>query len=94
MAPEKFSVPWRKSHLPALPKARKIAQRSGGYSAEVSSINQKHFERSVHMSKSQFVDFRAVKRGVSMVQVLEHYGLMSQLHRSGQRLTAPTLTIC
>jgi DNA primase len=39
------------------------------------------------MSKSQFVDFRAVKREVSMVQVLEHYGLMSQLHRNGDSIT-------
>jgi hypothetical protein len=30
------------------------------------------------MSKSTFIDFRAVKREVTMVQVLEHYGLMSQ----------------
>src|SRR6185436_11005257 len=39
------------------------------------------------MSKSQFVDFRAVKREVSMVQVLEHYGLMSQMHRNGDSIT-------
>jgi len=39
------------------------------------------------MSKSMFVDFRAVKREVSMVQVLEHYGLMSQMHRNGDSIT-------
>src|SRR5437899_1280949 len=39
------------------------------------------------MSKSQFVDFRAVKRQVSMVQILEHYGLMSQMHRDGDSIT-------
>jgi DNA primase len=39
------------------------------------------------MSKSQFVDFRAVKRKVTMVQVLEHYGLMSQMHRNGDSIT-------
>jgi DNA primase len=39
------------------------------------------------MSKSAFVDFRAVKREVSMVQVLEHYNLMSQMHRNGDSIT-------
>src|SRR6267154_3371126 len=39
------------------------------------------------MPKSNFVDFRAVKREVSMVQVLEHYGLMSQMHRNGDSIT-------
>lgn len=37
--------------------------------------------------KSQFVDFKAVKREVSMVQVLEHYGLMSQLRQNGDTIT-------
>lgn len=39
------------------------------------------------MPKSTFVDFRAVKRQVTMLQVLEHYGLMSQLHRNGDTIT-------
>ena len=39
------------------------------------------------MSKSKFVDFRALKRRVTMVQVLEHYGLMSRMHRSGDSIT-------
>lgn len=39
------------------------------------------------MSKSNFVDFRAVKRQVTIVEVLEHYGLMSQMHRNGDSIT-------
>src|SRR6266850_4276075 len=39
------------------------------------------------MSKSKFVDFRAVKREVSMVHVLEHYDLLSQMHRDGDSIT-------
>jgi len=39
------------------------------------------------MSKSTFVDFRAVKAEVSMQQVLEHYGLVDQLRRNGDSLT-------
>lgn len=39
------------------------------------------------MSKSIFVDFRAVKREVTMVQVLKHYGLMSQLKQTGDSIT-------
>lgn len=37
--------------------------------------------------KSKFVDFRAVKSAVNMVQVLEHYGLMSQLRQNGDTIT-------
>ncbi len=39
------------------------------------------------MSQSNFVDFRAVKREINIVQVLEHYGLMSQMHRNGDTIT-------
>ena len=39
------------------------------------------------MSKTQFVDFKAVKREVSMVQVLEHYGLMSVMRQNGDSIT-------
>jgi len=39
------------------------------------------------MSKSTFVDFRAVKAEVSMQQVLAHYGLVDQLRRNGDSLT-------
>lgn len=37
--------------------------------------------------KPKFVGFEAVKRSVSIVQVLERYGLMPQLHRSRDHLT-------
>jgi len=39
------------------------------------------------MSKSNYVDFKAVKREVSMVQILEHYGLMGRLQQNGDRIT-------
>ena len=39
------------------------------------------------MSNSTFIDFRAVKREVTMVQVLEHYGLMSQMKQNGESIT-------
>ena len=39
------------------------------------------------MSKSTFVDFRAVKSAVTMIQVLEHYGLMSQMKQNGDSIT-------
>lgn len=39
------------------------------------------------MSKTQFVDFKAVKREVSMVKVLEHYGLMSVMRQNGDSIT-------
>src|SRR5271169_6123163 len=39
------------------------------------------------MSQSKFVDFRAVKRDITMVQVLEHYGLIGQMHRNGDSIT-------
>jgi DNA primase len=39
------------------------------------------------MSTSKFVDFRALKREVTMVQVLEHYGLMNRMRRSGDSIT-------
>jgi hypothetical protein len=35
------------------------------------------------MSKQQFVDFREVKQAVSMLQILDHYGLTDQMTRSG-----------
>lgn len=35
------------------------------------------------MSKQQFVDFRAVKQAVSMIQILDHYGLTDQMKRNG-----------
>jgi DNA primase len=39
------------------------------------------------MSKSTFIDFRAVKREVTMVQILEHYGLMSRMKQNGDSIT-------
>jgi DNA primase len=39
------------------------------------------------MSKSTFIDFRALKREVTMVQVLEHYGLMSKMKQNGDSIT-------
>jgi DNA primase len=39
------------------------------------------------MSQSKFVDFRAVKREITMLQVLEHYGLMGRMHRNGDSIT-------
>ena len=41
------------------------------------------------MPKSKFVDFKAVKSAVSMEQVLQHYGLLDGLKRSGDSLTGP-----
>lgn len=41
------------------------------------------------MSKSKFVDFKAVKAAITMEQVLEHYGLLNQFKRSGDRLSGP-----
>src|SRR5882757_4188480 len=36
---------------------------------------------------SRFVDFKAVKAAVSMLQVLEHYGLAASFKRSGNSLS-------
>ena len=38
---------------------------------------------------SRFVDFKAVKAAVSMLQVLEHYGLAESFRRSGNSLSGP-----
>lgn len=40
---------------------------------------------------SRFVDFKAVKAAVSMLQVLEHYGLAESFKRSGNSLSGPCL---
>ena len=39
------------------------------------------------MSKSQYVDFKAVKTAVTMEQVLQHYGLLDKMKRSGDSLS-------
>jgi DNA primase len=41
------------------------------------------------MSKSPFVDFRAVKAAITMEQVLEHYGLMDKFKRGTDSLNGP-----
>ena len=38
-------------------------------------------------SQEKFVGFDALKRAVSMVQVLDRYGLMERLHRNGDSLS-------
>lgn len=38
---------------------------------------------------SRFVDFKAVKAAVSMLQVLERYGLAESFKRSGHSLSGP-----
>ena len=39
------------------------------------------------MSKTKFVDFKAIKSAVTMEQVLERYGLLEQMKRSGDSLS-------
>jgi DNA primase len=41
------------------------------------------------MSKSKFVDFRAIKSAINMEQVLQHYGLLDRFKRSGDSLSGP-----
>ncbi len=41
------------------------------------------------MSKSPFVDFKAIRAAITMEQVLEHYGILDQFKRSGDRLSGP-----
>ena len=41
------------------------------------------------MSKSSFVDFRAVKAAITMEQVLEHYGILDQFKRGTDSLNGP-----
>ena len=40
-------------------------------------------------AKGAFVDFKAIKREVSILRVLEHYGLMERFRRSGDSLSGP-----
>ncbi len=40
-------------------------------------------------SDSGFVDFKTIKKSVSMLQVLEHYGLTHTLKRNGDSLSGP-----
>ena len=39
------------------------------------------------MPKSQYVDFKSVKTSVSMERLLQHYGLLDQMKRSGDSLS-------
>src|SRR5258707_5888121 len=41
------------------------------------------------MSKSSFIDFKAVKAAITMEQLLQHYGLLDQFKRSGDSLSGP-----
>ena len=41
------------------------------------------------MSKSSFVDFKAIKAAITMEQVLQHYGLLDQFKRTGDSLNGP-----
>ena len=41
------------------------------------------------MSKSSFVDFKAIKAAINMEQVLQHYGLLDQFKKSGDSLSGP-----
>ena len=41
------------------------------------------------MSKTKFVDFRAVKAAISMEQLLQHYGILDQFKRTGESLNGP-----
>src|SRR5580658_5027742 len=43
----------------------------------------------VIMAKSSFVDFKAVKAGITMEQVLEHYGLLAKFKRGADSLSGP-----
>ncbi|MEI7534274.1 MAG: CHC2 zinc finger domain-containing protein [Verrucomicrobiae bacterium] len=41
------------------------------------------------MSKTKFVDFRAVKAAITMEQLLQHYGILDQFKRTGESLNGP-----
>src|SRR5579863_988565 len=41
------------------------------------------------MPKAQFVDFKAVKAAITMMQVLEHYALLDKFKKSGDSLNGP-----
>jgi DNA primase len=41
------------------------------------------------MSKTKFVDFKAVKAAITMEQVLEHYGILDRFKKSGDSLSGP-----
>jgi len=41
------------------------------------------------MSKTKFVDFKAVKAAITMEQLLQHYGILDQFKRTGDSLNGP-----
>ena len=41
------------------------------------------------MSKTKFVDFKAIKAAITMEQLLQHYGIMDQFKRTGESLNGP-----
>ena len=41
------------------------------------------------MSKTKFVDFRAIKAAITMEQLLQHYGVLDQFKRTGDSLNGP-----
>ena len=41
------------------------------------------------MSKSSFVDFKAIKAAVTMEQVLDHYGFADRFKKTGDSLSGP-----
>src|SRR2546428_4415710 len=41
------------------------------------------------MSKSSFIDFKAVKAAITMEQVLQHYGFLDRFKKSGDSLSGP-----
>jgi len=41
------------------------------------------------MSKTKFVDFKAVKAAITMEQLLQHYGILDQFKRTGESLNGP-----
>jgi DNA primase len=53
------------------------------------SSSQPYNPQEYPMSKSSFVDFKAVKAALTMEQILEHYGLMDKFKRSGESLSGP-----
>ena len=41
------------------------------------------------MSKTKFVDFKAIKAAITMEQLLQHYGILDQFKRTGDSLNGP-----
>src|SRR6185437_12113371 len=57
-----------------------------GSSPEPSLVPSKS-TKGISMSKTKFVDFKAVKATITMEQVLEHYQLLDKFKRSGDSLS-------